>query len=371
MSTKGWRKNTSITRKLTEAPYDFQFLQAVRLLERSAVFEKEGAQSNIATNPVARFTPPASETLRFRTNQSLAFPSSEINSIKRIDKNTSVTQWQMIVNLMGLTGAMGVLPFHYTEMVLKRQKQKDETMEHFFDLFNHRTLSLFFQASVKYHLPLQYERNRLHNALKNQQEPQTRALLSLIGMGTAGLNNRLYTKDESLIYYSGLLSQKVRTATGLKQMLRSHFEIPVEVDQFIGQWQELIDDVRSKLPDINNPQGRNVCLGRSAMLGKKGWFAQGKIHIILGPLNKQQLSKFAPGTYALKALNELVRMYVGMENDYDFIIRVKRSDIPDKIQLNKKSPSIIGWNTWLSGKSANDTDRNKTLDISVSATRLS
>jgi type VI secretion system protein ImpH len=371
MSPKGWRKNTSITRRLTEAPYDFQFQQAVRLLERSAVFEKEGAQSNIASNPVARFTPPNSEVLRFITNQSLAFPSSEIRSVKRVDKSNASTQWQMVVNLMGLTGSMGVLPFHYTELVLKRQKQKDETMEHFFDLFNHRTISLFFQASAKYHLPLQYERNRLHKSLKDQQEPQTRALLALIGLGTKGLNNRLYTRDESLIYYSGLLTQRVRTATGLKQILRSHFNIPVEVEQFIGQWQELIDDVRSKLPDFDNPTGRNVCLGRSAMLGKRGWFAQGKVHIILGPLDKKQLDKFAPGTYALKALNELVRMYVGMENDYDFIIRVKRSDIPEKIQLNKKTPSIIGWNTWLSSKPADYSDRNKTLDISVSASRLS
>ena len=157
---------------------------------------------------------------------------------------------------------------------------------------------------------------------------------------------------------------------GLKQILRSHFNIPVEIDQFVGQWQELVDDVRSKLADINNPTGRNVCLGRSAMLGKKGWFAQGKIHIILGPLNAQQLKQFAPGTYALKALNELVRMYVGMEHDYDFIIRVKKNNVPEKIRLGKKQPPIIGWNTWLSSKASAITDSNKTLDISVSASRL-
>ena len=370
MSPKGWRKNTSITRKLADTPYEFSFLQTVRLLERSALFEKESSQSNISTNPVARFTPPGSEAVRFKTSQSLAFPSAEVSDVQRIDKNSGATQWQMVVNLMGLTGSMGVLPFHYTELILKRQKQKDESMEEFFDLFNHRTLSLFFQASVKYNLPLHYERNRLHSSLKTQHEPQTLALLSLIGLGTPGLANRLYTKDESLIYYSGLLTQKVRTSTGLKQILSSHFNIPVEIDQFIGQWQDLIDDVRSKLPDLNNPSGRNVCLGQSAMLGKKGWFAQGKIHIILGPLNKQQLATFSPGTYSLKALNELVRMYVGMENDYEFIIRVKRCDIPDKIQLGKEEPAIIGWNTWLSSKQDNTDNKNKTLDISISAARL-
>ncbi len=370
MSTKGWRKNTSITRKVAEAPYEFEFLQAVRLLERSALFEKENSPSNVACNPVARFTPPSGESLRFTTHQSLAFPSSEIESVERINKNAGNTQWKMEVNIMGLTGSMGVLPFHYTELIYKRQKQKDKSMEHFFDLFNHRILSLFFQASVKYNLPLSYERNRLHHSIKKHHEPQTRALLSLIGMGTESLQNRLHTKDESLLYYSGLFSQKIRTATGLQQILRSHFGIPVKIDQFIGQWQDLIDDVRTKLPDFNNPTGRNVCLGHSAMLGKKAWFAQGKIHIILGPLDKQQLQRFAPGTSTLKALNELVRMYVGMENDYEFIIRIKKKDMPEKIQLGKKQPAIIGWNIWLSNKPAQLEDKNKTLDISVSASRL-
>ena len=110
MSTKGWRKSTSVTRKLTEAPYEYDFLQAVRLLERSALYEKETSQSNITTNPVARFTPPTSETLRFKSHQSLAFASSEIESINRIDKQSGAAQWQMVVNLMGLTGSMGFYP---------------------------------------------------------------------------------------------------------------------------------------------------------------------------------------------------------------------------------------------------------------------
>lgn len=370
MSSKGWRKNTSITRKLTQAPYEYDFLQAVRLLERSALLEKETTQSSITTNPVARFTPPGSEAVRFSTHQSLAFPSSEIDEVTRRDKNGGVTQWQMKVNFMGLSGAMGVLPYHYTELLLKRQKIKDDTLEHFFNLFNHRTLSLFFQASVKYNLPLQYERFKLHKPKKKNTDPKTLALLSLIGLGTEGLDNRLYTRDESLLYYSGLLTQKIRSASGLQQLLRSHFCIPVKIDEFIGQWQDLIEDVRTRLPDINHPLGCNACLGRSAMLGKKGWFAQGKIRIILGPLNKAQLKQFGPGTSAFKALNELVRLYVGMELDYEFIIRIKKSDIPDRIRLSAKSPPVIGWNTWLSKNSAGFNTPDKTVDISVCASRL-
>jgi type VI secretion system protein ImpH len=370
MPTQSWRKNIPVIQKLTESAFDYSFQQSVRLLERSAMYDKKESNSNVATNSISGFTPPSNESIRFSTHQSLAFPSGEIRNINRKNSNnTGIKQWQLIVNLLGITGVQGVLPYHYTELILKRQKMKDDTLEHFLNLFNHRTISLFYKASIKYRLPIQYERNQLHSSSRNKVDQHTHSLLSLIGLGTTGLYNRLYTRDESLIYYAGLFNQKIRNSSNLKQILRTHFNIPVEVEQFIGQWKELIDDVRSKLPDFNNPSGRNAQLSRSLMIGKKAWFAQGKIRIILGPLNKSQLDRFAPGTVTLKALNELVRMYVGMENDYEFRIRIYKRDKPQRITLSAQTPPIIGWDTWLTSQPARYAE-NETQDIRISASRF-
>ena len=111
-------------------------------------------------------------------------------------------------------------------------------------------------------------------------------------------------------------------------------------------------------------------MGQSAILGFRAWFAQGKIRVILGPLGKRQLGYFAPGTKAIKLLNELVQLYVGMEIDYDFVIRVKRSDIPNKTQLTKHKKPIMGWNTWLAQKAIPTLENNKTLDIVLSSGRV-
>ena len=367
MSTTSWRKNPAVIEDLAETPQAYSFFQAVRLLERAATQTEKDPKR--LSRPVARFTPPGTEAIRFHTQQSLGFPTSEIKSIKQTQRKSGNKQWHVNINFMGLTGAAGVLPYHYTEMLLQRLKLKDESMRKFYDLFNHRIISLFYQAASKYRLPIEYERKKLHPPAKNDNDHHSQALLSLIGLGTRGLANRLYTRDESLIYYSGLFTQKIRTATGLKQILKHHFGIPVEIKEFVGQWQDLIDDVRTRLPGRENPQGQNICLGRSIMLGKSGWFAQGKIRIILGPLSHEQLHTFAPGTQALKAVDELIRIYIGMEYDYDFVIRVKRRDIPDKIQLGAKQPTVIGWNAWLSTK-AQRFDKDETVDISVSAGRV-
>lgn len=374
MSTPGWRKNTAVTQKLRDAPYDYPFVQSVRLLERSARLQTESSSVEFSMNPVGSFSPPASESIRFTAQHSLSFPGAEISSIEQrkstSSTSTSTVQWQVKVNMIGLAGAMGVLPYHYSELILNRQKLKDHTLEHFLNLFNHRSTSLYYQASCKYRLALQYERHRLYQADKEAHDNVTHALLALTGLGTRGLLKRLHTADESLAFYSGLFSQKVRTSSGLQQILRTHFNIPVKIEQFIGQWQELIKDVRTRLPDPHNPNGRNACLGRSAMLGKKGWYAQGKVQIILGPLNLRQLEQFAPGTDTLKALNEMVRLYVGMEQSYEFIIRINKADIPERIRMSRQSPPVMGWNTWLSKKSAGFNDDSETMDISVSASRL-
>jgi len=223
MSTTSWRKNTSIINQLSEAPYNFNFLQAVRLLERSAVFGNKSKNGKYTFNnqPVALFTPPATETIRFSSNHALNFSSSEISKVSKSTNAKDKIKWDLSVNFMGLTGAQGVLPYHYSEMVLKRLKMKDKSLSDFLDMFNHRTISLFYQASNKYKLPIEYERKKLNPPATKVRDDHSQVLLSLIGLGTKNLNNRLYIRDESLFYYSGLLSQQVKTTSGLKQILRS------------------------------------------------------------------------------------------------------------------------------------------------------
>lgn len=373
MSSPSWRKSSSVVAKLLDTPHAYSFFQAVRILERSGQLESQSAALGRrlgATNAIAGFAPPSTEMIRLKTHQSFKFPEAEIYSIKRETEAKESPQWSMHVNFMGLTGSMGVMPFHYTELILQRLKQKDESLVHFLDLFNHRTLSLFYQASTKYHLPLEYERKRLRPDVNKKYDMQTQALLSFLGLGTSGLDNRLQVKDESLLFYSGLITQQVRTASGLKQMLQDYFGIPVKIQEFVGQWQELIPDIRSRMVSRSMPKGQNAQLGKSLMFGRKGWFAQGKIRIFLGPLNREQFYKFAPGTKSLKALNDMVRLYVGIEKDYDFVIEVRRKDIPNKITLRKGASPLMGWNTWLSSSDKPVQDVNETLKITVSANRL-
>lgn len=367
MPTSRRPKNLSIIQRLVETPHQFSFFQAVRLIERSTnCIEKDSQFSQSHGNkPVGRFFPPDSESIRFHSNQTLAFSAAEIESITKINESDN-EQWKMLVNFMGLTGTQGVLPYQYTEMILQRLKAKDETLKKFFDLFNHRIISLFYQASNKYRIPIQYEKNKNHLKETKKKDDATKALLALIGLGTHHINNRMHVHDETLLYYSGLLSQQLRTKNGLEQILSRHFNITVTVEEFVGQWSELIDDVRTRLSSCAK-SGQNHRLGKNFLLGKKGWSPQNKFRIILGPLDKQQAESFKPGSKTIIALKEIVQFYVHMEHEFDVVVRLFSHDALRQTQLTKNASLTLGWNLWLtSGNKHTQSHSDETLDILVS-----
>lgn len=302
MSTALRRTGSAIIDRLVDNAGDFDFVQAVRLLERLQMAANHASLPVSKRYPVGGFRPPRNEILRFDSSHSFEFPATEIQGLDMSSQNDA-EPWRLMINFIGLCGSMGVMPYHYTELLQSRIKQKDPAMQRFLRLFNHRSISLFYQASIKYRLPLQYERHRLF--ANPGPPPPVRPLLALVGLATEGLNDRLQVGDETIIHFAGLFNQRMRTVVGLRQLLRASFRLPVEIEQFIGQWHTINDDFRSKLADFEAPNGRNARLGHSAMLGSRGWFSQSRIRIILGPLDKQGLRRFAPGGNTLKSLNEV------------------------------------------------------------------
>ncbi|MCU1272752.1 MAG: hypothetical protein JWO48_183, partial [Bryobacterales bacterium] len=206
-----------VLEKLREDPCHFQFFQAVRLLERIGA----------GRSPVGQFVNPDTEAVRFGMHNALAFPASQIQEIDWPEQGPP----RMAVNFMGLTGMMGALPYAYTELILERIRARDRTLPAFFDIFNHRILSLFYQAWEKNHLAVAYERD--------QDDPVSGHLMALIGLGTGGLQDRQPLPDEALIFYTGLLSLHPRSAVALEQILVDYFGVPEQIEQFVGAWYTL------------------------------------------------------------------------------------------------------------------------------------
>ena len=67
-------------------------------------------------------------------------------------------------------------------------------------------------------------------------------------------------------------------------------------------------------------------------------------------------------------MNQLVQMYLGMEQDYEFIMVINRADLPKRMLMSAKQPPILGWSSWMMGDGSS-AGASETVKITVSAKR--
>jgi type VI secretion system protein ImpH len=396
MASPSGRKKTSLIEMLSEEAYRFEFFQAVRLLRLLAMERQvgpsgeelgvetwesdpergegqllsaevadatdpprspEGSRTSggprrpAYSSPVGEDHSPQDEIVRFRTHVSHSFPPGEIVSFRQPDKlgESKVGRPpEMVISFLGLVGPQGVLPRHYTQLVIDRVRRKDHALRDFLDIFHHRLISLFYRAWEKYRVAIGYE--RAHYRTAEDSDLFLECLYAIVGLRTGHQRGRLRLSDEVFLHYGGLFAHAPRNAVSLEQMLGDHFEIPVRIEQFQGEWLYLRREDQTRMPNARDPEGRNNQLGMTALVGDRVWGVENRFRVRLGPLRYSQFLQFTPDGDRLVPICQLTRMFVGADMDFD-IQPVLRAEETPECQLVAEGEVVpkLGWNTWLRG----------------------
>lgn len=330
-----------LDKELLEEPFRFEFFQAVRILQELYP-DKKG---------IAQTADPSEEVIRFRTNPSLRFPPSEIQKIEKIvDKETGEERLEMTVNFMGMVGIAGVLPIHYSELVVQRERHKDKTLHAFLDIFSHRMISLFFKAWEKYRFPIQYEYG---------DDAFTQYLYDWVGLGTKGLRDKMGIREERLLPYGGLIQQTPHSATALKRIIADYFGVPARVLEFFGQWLELDDESVTRLGV------KNSRLSFEAIIGTRVWDQQSKIRLVLGPMGFREFTGFLPSGDANRPLKSMTTFMAGLEIDFDVQLVLSAKEVPGCVLTTRalRRP-MLGWTSWLKSVPFQQDDDQVVLQLS-------
>lgn len=328
--------NEAVEKEIRERPYRFEFFQAVRHLQRLLPDRK----------PVGRFEKPSAEAAQFGAHATLSFPASQIQAVDWEEGESP----KLTVNFMGLTGPQGVLPLYYTELVANRIRAGDKGLRDFLDLFNHRLISLFYRAWEKYRFAVTYERG--------ERARFTHYLRDLIGLGTAGMEDRQTLPDDSLLYYAGLLAQKPRSATALQQVLADYFGVPVEIEQFAGAWYRL--DAASQC-QFEDSGGISDELGGGAVVGDEVWTQESRVRIKLGPLDLAHYLDFLPTGTAFRPLQAMTQFFSNGEIDFEVQLILQRDAVPScELGADGDTAPRLGWVTWVKNASK-ETDAGDTI----------
>lgn len=367
------RDDACVIDQLLREPQQFDFFQAVRLLDRWMGVGSPNGQGL--------------PRLNFRNSLSLSFPPSAIESLKVHKKAeassdeavTAITphdieRIDMTPAFMGLLGVNGALPLFYTEMLAQRELyQKDYAGRAFMDMFSHRAVTLLYEAWRKHRMPIQFEADRRSRFLP--------LALSLAGLGGKGLRDRLAASkgavaDEALAFYAGTLQQRTLSAGQLQQILQDYLAVPVRIEQFVGRWYNVPESGRAYLgmlsgakPGMGLGAPVNGVLGRSAMLGERVWQRDLRLRVVLGPLPHSRFQRFLPGGKGALALKELLTMLSGVSLEYEINLRLQREDVQGGTLDSRRAPTALrlGWDTFLQTKPANEDRADVRYDIHAAA----
>ncbi|MCP3950909.1 MAG: type VI secretion system baseplate subunit TssG [Desulfobacterales bacterium] len=337
MGTRSRGTDSPLERTIFDKGYSFNFFQAVKLLE--ILYPEQ--------NSVGAHSEPAREPVRFTSRVSLEFPAGDINQIAAPDGEGDPAD--MAVNIMGLAGALGPLPTAYTELILERVRKKDTALRDFLDIFNHRLISMFYRVRKISRIGFDFNSPQRSNV--------ARYLYSLMGLGTAGLQQRMHVPDRALLFYTAHFARQGRSMVGLESLLCDYFGVTVKGRQFKGQYHRIADDQITMI----GISGQNQILGDTATIGTRVWDQQGKFELHVGPLTAEELLVFLPDGTAFAPLCELTRFYVGNELDFKIILIAQKGDIPTP-RLGGTFNPRLGWTSWL-GTRERETD-NDTVRLS-------
>ena len=292
--------------RLLEEPWRYELFQAIRLLARW--LRRHGGTVPEMTVETA---------LRFENVLSLAFPASEIDSLRLERGGDGTPRLRIRTAVMGLLGVGGALPLHYTERIAAwEHATHDDGPRAFYDAISNRQVALFYRAWCKYRVrggPDEQDRDRFL--------AQLAALGGVTGPGQCRAEPDAGVSFESLAYFAAQLRSRVVPAGLIAGVLGEYLQVPVQVQQFAGRWDVLPLAERNRLGQHNCEVGVVATLGERLPRPELG------IRIRVGPVPAAVFDRFLPGAPGAQAVGAMLRQFA-IEIPYrELQVVLRRDDV--------------------------------------------
>lgn len=265
-----------------------------------------------------------------------AFPTTDARIVKSSAESIQIQQ-----NLFSLIGQNGILPDHYWEHLQQQLQLKDYGLKDFLDIFNHVIAMQFYKAWASSEFFIAYEKS---TSISECHDYTIQFSLALLGLGP---NLPDYIR-QLFLYHAANMINSVKTREGLNVILRRFFELPIEIEEFVGTWLNIPIESQSRL--FSQQQFNQ--LGTNCILGCRAWSLQDRFKINIGPMNYLEFVQLFDQPKKMIMLKQIVQNYCGNELNFNTVIEVDYLTIPHCYLHGDifRRHSQLGWNTWLKTK---------------------
>ncbi len=255
-----WRKLPDLVQELLDNSHQFNFFQALLILER---YLDENRESNEEWFKKIRLLPTAS----------LVFPAADIQKCQ-LDSHFN---YSLSFNFLGFFGVDSPLPQYFLHLTAL-ENENSERLRHFLSLFNQAIYRLLYLAWKKYSLHLECSQNKYLEYLS-----------ALAGR-----------TDEYAV--TGLLGSRVHNRLGLQTCIENFIKnAVVQIKEQQLHWQIIPNHILGK---------NQIKVGDNFTLGNKILSAANQLLIQIGPISQRRMMMLLPGTHDGKNLLSLLRQYV-------------------------------------------------------------
>ncbi|MDJ0656459.1 MAG: type VI secretion system baseplate subunit TssG [Xanthomonadales bacterium] len=304
---------------LEASPFSFGFYQAMRLMEALYPDKPRFGQSRRLRD----------DPIRISQDPFLEFAPSTLSHTE--DKDGALILGQYF---FGLFGPNGPLPTHMTEYARDRlMGHRDPTIARFADIFHHRLGMLFYriwadaEPAVDLCRPEEDRRFASH-------------ISALIGLNGESFYERDALSDLAKLFLSGRYASRTKHPEGLLAILLHLFEMPVQMEEFRGEWLVLPKDARCFL---GTSLGASR-LGQDVVIGESVYECQQKFLLQFGPLDLDSFQSLLPDSGRVERLKAAIRNYLGDEYAWEYGMVLKKEEVPT---LKLGEYGQLGWSTWL------------------------
>ena len=287
-------------------------------------------------------------SISFKVEASAHYPIHEVSSYIKKDYNV----WQIVVSAPGMMGSYGVLPDYDCSMLTTGVKENDQSISDFFDIFNHRLLSLECLSWLRKRpcltMACQFQNDYCNQSAFQLDNPwlDVKDLVDHSSYHT--FLNALggYVQNESMVSnylrtHAIFLRFRPLSVDTIKSVLNGFFDFRTQVVPFVSSYYHLPKEELSYLSSSTHSMSS---LGKNTMLGSRVCMRTNECQLKIGPLDYETFSKLLPGESLYISLKEMVANLFSASIQVNVLLMLRADEIP--CARIGGSKTRLGLNAW-------------------------